>query len=152
MSRITKVSREAFPVNSIFISVSSTNPSSQLGYGVWSTFGAGKILISLDSEDADFDTSEETGGAKTTTIAASNLPQLAVEITDPTHSHDMRYTTGASGTIRPSKANGAASQFDPSPVVASATGITATANTGGANTAISRMNPYIVVYMWKRVS
>lgn len=55
---------EAFPVGAVFVSVSSTNPATSLGYGTWSAFGAGRVLVGLDSGDTDFDTVEETGGSK----------------------------------------------------------------------------------------
>lgn len=60
---------EAFPIGSIFISVVSTNPNTLLGYGTWVAFAAGKVLIGLDSGDADFDTVKETGGQKTIDLA-----------------------------------------------------------------------------------
>lgn len=61
---------EAFPVGSVFIAVVSTDPATLLGYGTWSAFGAGRVLVGLDSGDTDFDTVEETGGAKTKAISA----------------------------------------------------------------------------------
>ena len=67
----------AFPIGFIFISVDPTNPATSLGYGTWVAFGAGRVLVGLDSGDADFDTVEETGGAKSASynhdIVASNL-------------------------------------------------------------------------------
>lgn len=63
---------EAFPVGSVFIGVVSTNPATLLGYGTWAAFGAGRVLVGLDSGDTDFDTVEETGGAKTVAAAGSN--------------------------------------------------------------------------------
>ena len=61
---------EAFPVGSVFIAVVSTDPATLLGYGTWSAFGAGRVLVGRDAGDTDFDTAEETGGAKTKAISA----------------------------------------------------------------------------------
>lgn len=81
---------EAFPVGSVFISVVSTNPGTLLGYGTWAAFGAGKVLIGLDSGDTDFDTVEETGGAKTVasagTVAAPTLSGSTAAEAAHTHS------------------------------------------------------------------
>ena len=68
---------QAFPIGAIFISVDSTNPATSLGYGTWTAFGAGRVLVSLNSGDIDFDTVEETGGTKTTSynhdVVSTNL-------------------------------------------------------------------------------
>ena len=59
--------QSSWPIGSIFISVVSTNPATLLGFGTWSSFGAGRVLVGLDTTDADFDTVRDTGGAKTHT-------------------------------------------------------------------------------------
>ena len=125
---------EAFPVGSVFIAVVSTNPATLLGYGTWSAIGAGRVLVGLDSGDTDFDTVEETGGAKTKTLAESEIPS---------HVH---------GELAPSSASSGALKFgiDTNASGSQASGLD-TAATGGG-TVFSMMNPYIVVYMWKRVS
>ncbi len=56
------------PVGSIYVSVSATNPAATLGYGTWQSFGSGRVLVGVDTGDTDFDTVEETGGAKTVTF------------------------------------------------------------------------------------
>lgn len=58
---------EAWPVGSIFISVVSTDPATLLGFGTWSAFGAGRVMVGLNATDTDFDVVRDTGGAKTHT-------------------------------------------------------------------------------------
>ena len=58
---------ESYPVGSVFVSVSPTNPASVFGYGTWTAFGTGRVLVGVDVGDTDFDTVEETGGSKTAT-------------------------------------------------------------------------------------
>jgi len=62
------VGGSAWPIGSIFISVSPTNPATLLGFGTWTAFAVGRVLVGLKAADADFDTVEETGGAKTVVI------------------------------------------------------------------------------------
>ena len=61
-----------WPIGSIYTSVTSANPSTLFG-GNWEAFGAGRVLIGLDSADTDFDAVEETGGAKTHTLTTYYL-------------------------------------------------------------------------------
>ena len=76
MSRMkTYILESVYPVGSIFISTSSTSPATSLGFGSWSRFGEGKTLISQNSSNSRFDTSEETGGSETVTLSASQLPE-----------------------------------------------------------------------------
>ena len=61
-------SYRAFPVGSIFATINPSNPSVQLGYGTWTAFAAGRVLVGVNPSDSDFDTVEETGGSKTATF------------------------------------------------------------------------------------
>lgn len=92
---------DAWPVGSVYIAVDSTSPATRFGGGTWAAFGAGKVLVSLDSGDAAFDTAEETGGAKTVAAAGSVSQPTFTGSALGTHSH-------AAGTLAPSAHTGAA--------------------------------------------
>lgn len=77
---------EAFPVGSVFIAVVSTNPATLLGYGTWSSFGAGRVMVGLDSGDTDFDTVEETGGSKAVASSAQTIGGSTAAEAAHTHS------------------------------------------------------------------
>lgn len=124
----------AFPVGSVFLSVVSTNPATLLGYGTWAAIAAGRMLVGLDAGDPDFDTPEETGGAKTHTLVESEIPA---------HVH---------GEQAPSSASGGAMKFaiDTNASGSQAAGIN-TASAGGGQ-AHSILNPYYTVCIWKRTA
>jgi hypothetical protein len=53
-----------YPVGSIYTNATvSTNPATLLGFGTWTAFGAGRVMVGFDSSNALFDTAEETGGS-----------------------------------------------------------------------------------------
>jgi hypothetical protein len=60
--------KQQFQVGALYVSISPTNPATTLGYGTWSAFGTGRVLVGVDTGDTDFDAVEETGGSKTATI------------------------------------------------------------------------------------
>lgn len=169
---------EAFPVGSVFISVVSTNPSTLLGYGTWQAFGAGRILIGLDSGDNDFNTDEETGGAKVHTLSIAELPshthiqdahnhtQDAHTHTQNAHNHLQRYNAATTGPASgPVTAPDTSSNTPTNYALATADTVAVNQNTTATNqatTAVNQntgggssfniMNPYIVVRFWKRIS
>jgi hypothetical protein len=72
-----------YPVGSLYLSTTVSDPATQLGFGTWAAFGAGKVLVGQDTGDADFNTIEETGGEKEHTLTEAELPS---------HSHSMAHT------------------------------------------------------------
>lgn len=145
---------DAWPVGSVFIAVVSTSPATLLGGGTWSAFGAGRMLVGRDSGDTDFDTAEETGGSKTSSAVVNHTH--AVNVTDPGHAHEQTAPTSASGGANRFATDTNASGADTAgnnATQSATTGITATtANPAGGVSSFSLMNPYIVVYMWKRTA
>ena len=125
---------ESWPVGSVFISVVSTSPATLLGGGTWSQIAAGRVLVGIDSGDTDFDAAEETGGAKTVTLDETMIPA---------HTHVEN---------APSSASGGALKFavDTNASGTQDSGLS-TASTGGGG-AHANVQPYFVVYMWKRTA
>lgn len=127
----TNVLEKVYPVGSVYINASvSTNPATLLGFGTWTAFGAGRVLVGLDSTDTDFDSAEETGGAKTHTLTTSEIPSH-------THTLDTSDNPGGTGAIE---------------VAGGAPTSTQTTQSTGGGQAHNNLQPYIVVYMWKRTA
>jgi microcystin-dependent protein len=86
------VMQALYPVGSLYASTLSTNPGTLLGFGTWTAFGAGRTLVGLDAGQVEFDTVEETGGAKTHTLTTAELAshthvQDAHNHTQDSHNH-----------------------------------------------------------------
>ena len=141
---------DLYPVGSIYMNASvSTNPGTLLGFGTWVAFGAGRVPVGIDTGDTDFDTVEETGGAKTHTLVEGEIPAHDHgSAGSHTHSIDVHNSTG-SGSYRAED-------------TLSTTGVlgTRSTNSGGSHTHASvggdgdhnNLQPYIVAYMWKRTA
>jgi hypothetical protein len=129
-----------YPVGSIYIAVVSTNPATLLGFGTWTAFATGQTLVGIDTGQTEFDTVEETGGSKTHTLTESELPAH-------THPRGSRHwggaANGASGRISANGVSGAGVAND------SDSGVTGSTGSGSAH---NNLQPYIVVYMWKRTA
>ena len=142
----TNIFEKIYPVGSIYINAAvSTNPGTLLGFGTWVAFGAGKVPVGIDSSDTDFDTAEETGGSKT-----SALPDHTHQWFDGTRSGaSSGIDFSSSFTSGSFNSSGAASDFSGDPD----TSDFYTANpTTNPSITVSTIQPYIVVYMWKRTA
>jgi hypothetical protein len=136
-----------YPVGSIYTNASvSTNPATLLGFGTWTAFGAGRVMVGFNSGNALFDTAEETGGSADT-VLPSHTHTATSTVTDPGHFHTIQVSGAGSGN--PSSTNSGASTAQTG---TKTTGITvATSNsTEGVSATNANYQPYITVYMWKR--
>jgi hypothetical protein len=165
-----------YHVGCIYISVDATNPFTRFGFGTWVAFGAGKVLVGLDAMDTDFDTSEETGGAKTKAIGA----HAGADVDDhASHDHDVTSNVvvsdhpaiGTNVEGQPPVAIGTGTD-DAAPaghnhqVPAQAHAVTNNLVTSAGPSAtldhtvtqpnnhadLNVVQPYVVVYMWKRTA
>lgn len=121
-----------YPVGSLYISTLSTNPATLLGVGTWSAFGEGRVLLSAGGGY----TAGDTGGAATANLA---------------HTHDFTPAWDSTSTPR-----------SPEQLVVGRTGVNQISNAynpsgnkttlSGGSTTQSILQPYIVVYMWRRTA
>jgi hypothetical protein len=144
-----------YPVGSIYINAtSSTNPGTLLGFGTWTAFGAGRVMVGFDSGNALFDTAEETGGSANSSVI-SHTHTATSTVTDSGHKHTFptRYdfTGGGSGFQSPYNGLGTNVNSDTSTVTTGITVATSVSTEGSSGTN-ANYQPYITVYMWKRVS
>jgi len=153
-----------YPVGAIYTSVVSTSPATLFG-GTWSAIAAGRVLIGLNSGDTDFDTAEETGGAKTVTIAQANLPNISTGA-GTSHNHTQDSHTHVITELRDATTGGVTTNIAVTADTSSTIGTKVTGgrvavnqaeaahthSLGGSGTALSIVQPYFVVYMWKRTA
>jgi hypothetical protein len=141
-----------YPVGTIYTNAtSSTNPATSLGFGTWTAFGAGRVMVGFNSSNALFDTAEETGGSADA-ITVSHTHTATTTSTDAGHVHSMGRVAGGNGNLNFNPASGVA---DISPNTgtgfASITSTTTVASAGSSGTN-ANYQPYITVYMWKRTA
>jgi hypothetical protein len=135
----TSTLEAAYPVGSIYLATVSTNPATLLGFGTWTAYGEGKVLVGKASAGT-FSTAGATGGAET--------------VTSSNHTHSVPIY-GNSGTGAIYVGSGSGSSFTAvtgvggTPQGGSYTGI---ATTSSGSESLSVLQPYVVVYMWNRTA
>jgi len=128
-----------YPIGAIYTAITSGSPATVFG-GTWVSFGQGRVLVGHDDAaepDTDFVASSTdgssvlVGGAKTHTLSIAEIPSH-------THGFTAHLTTsgdndrGGGGVLTSSQSG-------------------TTAATGGGQ-AHNIIQPYVVVYMWKRTA
>ena len=128
-----------YPVGSIYMQMgTSANPVVLMGFGTWVRYGEGKVLVSQSGSDTEFDTLNETGGSKTHTLTVDELPA---------HTHTHTVQTGRSYS----------SSIGGPPIVQGSNNVliyeqAVTTSSTGSGQAHNNIQPYIVVYMWRRTA
>ena len=149
------------PVGSIYINATvATNPGTLLGFGTWTAFGAGRVMVGFNSANVLFDTAEETGGSADSTLPTHTHTATST-VTDAGHSH----VPSSSGNTTGFRSGGgfvynvARDNLDGGPdttmrTSTETTGITVATTNASAGTSGTNANyqPYITVYMWKRTA
>jgi len=166
------------PVGSIYESVLDTSPAELFG-GTWSVLGAGRVLVGFDETDPDFDTVENTGGEKEHELEQKEMPRH--RHTQASHTHTTHtgqigngykgiFTStssygvftvsgtklkdwGGTGTAADTYADAkfSATHNSQTPVInfTGGSGSTEAASKGDAH---NNLQPYVVVYRWKKTA
>jgi hypothetical protein len=146
-----------YPVGSIYTNATnSTNPATLLGFGTWTAFGAGRVMVGFNSANALFDTAEETGGsADAITVSHTHTATS----TDSGHTHTLSISGGSSitglggsGASGWQGANTGVTYVTTSGTNSSTANITTTVQSTGSSGTNANYQPYITVYMWKRTA
>lgn len=158
------IKNKIWPVGSVFTAVVSTNPATLLGFGTWSQIAGGNVLVGQTDGDSDFNVAEETGGAKTFNNAHTHTGPSHTH-TGPSHTHTFSATSGSENNKAGAQGydSGGDELADQSHehTVSGTTGAGGTGATGAGGTGAtgssgsatqSIMNPYLVVYFFKRTA
>lgn len=136
---ITAAKSALHPVGSVYITIVATNPSTLLGFGTWSQIAQGRALFGQSGSDADFDTAEETGGSKTKNLQHTHTgTYTGTAAANPSADHSV---TDDGSNDRDVSANGHTHTVS----------VSGTSDNGGSTTQ-DVLNPYFVVYVWKRTA
>ena len=153
------VKEALFPVGSIYVNATdNTNPGTLLGFGTWTAFGAGRVMVGLNGSDTLFDTLEETGGSKDAIVVSHTHTFSGTTSGVGDHQHNSgsadEFPYYGSTGIGASGANGARSGALSFTGPAGAhdhtySGTTVSTGSSGTN---ANLQPYITVAMWKRTA
>lgn len=146
----------AWPVGSVYLSVTATNPATTLGFGTWAQIAQGRTLIGEGTgAGLTARTAGATGGREDAVIVDHDH-----NITDPGHTHTIPSNEENSNLGGTNSVNSRAVVTNDS-TNSSTTGITvdevdpagiAAAETIVATGADENMQPYLVVYIWERTA
>lgn len=156
---VTAALQALYPVGSIYINAGvSTNPGTLLGFGTWTAFGAGRVMVGLNGSDTSFDTLEETGGSKDA-IAVSHTHTASTStasLTGTLNNFEEPFGS-ASGIV--SLSNSGQAYYGGSGTTANRTATinashshTVTVDSAGSSGTNANLQPYITVAMWKRTA
>jgi hypothetical protein len=136
LNKITGMLDWFYPVGTIYETTSTdldttTKMGNHFG-GTWEVYGAGRVLVAK-SDDTEFDTIGKTGGSKTHTLTAAEIPKIDV--------YGAKSGTGGTTVYRSYTSGGISDTF--SGVIG---------QVQGGEQPHNNLQPYIVVYRYRRTA
>lgn len=137
-----------YPVGSIYLSTSATNPGTIFG-GTWEHWGKGRVPVSIDTSQTEFNAVNKTGGHKsmqqhnhtgtTSTGDTDFMRAVAGAGTSVAHNHTCGYSSNPYTDCNGGNFPGAHHWH------------AFTTNNAGSGNA-GNLQPYICCYMWRRTA
>ena len=143
-----------YPVGSIYMSMSATNPATLFGVGTWKRISQGRMLLGAD--DSGYKAGA-TGGEATHTLSVNEMPAHSHGISNSgDHTHNFYGSDSNNGPLTEgdgldTEGNGHFThnvRFTTS----SAGAHTHTISNSGGGAAHNNMPPYLVCYIWQRTA
>lgn len=129
----SSILNSCYPIGSIYMSVESTSPSILFG-GTWGALNEGRVLIGANSTYPV----NSKGGEVTHTLTVNEIPSHTHETT-----LDARHGRRGAASYAPTWSSGDTRD---------ARDVTVESGSIGGSQAHNNMQPYLAVYMWKRIS
>ena len=161
---LSQVLQAVYPVGSLYLEITGTNPATTFGFGTWVAWGGGELPVGFQAGDVNFGTVEATGGAKTATIAQANLPNISTGAgTSHNHTQNSHDHAGTNYAANVAAGSNYTACTTPGSGVGNGWRVGSTTPTnnaeaahthslGGSGTPVSILPPYIVCYIWKRTA
>ncbi len=143
----------AYPVGSIYIETTGVNPATTFGFGTWSAFGAGQVLVGVGSftdgsGNSETITEGQQLGEYKHTLTTSEMPSHTHTDSGHTHPPTAGEFAQSSGSDAINIATGG-NAFRAAGTTG--TGAAIIQNTGGG-TSHNNIQPSLGVYMWLRTA
>ena len=147
-SDLITIITNAYPVGSIYMNAGvATNPGALLGFGTWTAFGAGRVLL---GNGGGF-SAGATGGSADAAVV-SHTHTATTTVTDPGHSHGVanaaQVPIGTGGVYYVPGTDNVRTSTTNTTNISVATSL----STEGSSGTNANLQPYIVVYMWQRTA
>ena len=150
--------KKIYPVGSIYMSTVSTNPATLFGFGTWEAMPAGRVLLAQGKSSwGTTYNAGSTGGEATHQLTVGELPahnHTASTNTTGNHTHQFQLygPNGDTNLNFPSDYDTNYARNKGTTLSAGNHSHTININNTGSSQAHNNIQPYLTVYMWKRIS
>lgn len=138
-----------YPVGSIYLSVNSANPSTLFG-GTWEAFASGRTLVGFHANEEEFNIVGKTGGSKTVALTVEEMPSHKHRL--ETEFNEGEQIVAMCEVAKNDGYNIFVCESANDTRYRRVQTVNRNTTTVGSGQAHNNLQPYIVVYMWKRVA